>query len=354
MAEIFKINDILNNPEYLLHGINPHRSELIFLEVTKDTYLKSSFLDNRITHSKQRIHGFDISEIADAVQQLPVRSAPMHFIFHSAFCCSTLMARSLQFEGLVMSLREPTAITNLADGKRIQMTRGQYDKSRWLGVLKLTLRLLNKVYDPKEKVLIKPTNVANNLIDDVLSVDGNAKALFMTCDLETFIVSNLKKQEEAVKKIPLFARFFTMDCDYLQHFPEIELPELDFLQRVVLVWHVQRYIFMQLLEKWGAARLRTLDAEQLLQNPEAALVGASDLFGLDIPPDKLAEVANGPVWKTHAKHTDNEYNTEMRQAENREIMERNKDAIDGAMRWSDYLQERLTVPKELPLPLLAG
>ncbi|MEQ1510770.1 MAG: hypothetical protein ABL909_10280, partial [Sphingopyxis sp.] len=34
-------------------------------------------------------------------------SAPIHFIFHSAYCCSTLMAKAFDIAGISSALKEP-------------------------------------------------------------------------------------------------------------------------------------------------------------------------------------------------------------------------------------------------------
>ena len=41
------------------------------------------------------------------VVRAAARPATMHFIFHSAFCCSTVLARAFDIPGIAMGLKEP-------------------------------------------------------------------------------------------------------------------------------------------------------------------------------------------------------------------------------------------------------
>ncbi len=348
----FKIGDLINNPDYLLYGINPARAVLMFLEVTRDTYRYSTFLDERITRTRDRVHGFDLEDVANAMAQVPTRSTPVHYIFHTAFCCSTLMAKSLDFENKTMSLREPAVFTNLADSKRILKTKNQFDETYWQNMVAITVKLLNKVYDPAQQVIIKPTNIANNIAVDVLNFDERSKAILMTSSLESFIASNIKKQDEAIKKVPLVSRYFSMDTDYLDSFPEIVIRELDFLQRVIFTWRVQRYMFASLAETFGESRVRSLDADELLDQPKDVLVAARDFLGLDVPDAELHAITGSDVWLYDAKSPEKPFNRSVRVADNKAIIEHNRRLIDIALGWAEMLESRIPVADPLPLPLL--
>ena len=52
------------------------------------------------------------------IDALPSAKAP-HFIFHSAFCCSTLLARAFDIEGQSIGLKEPTILTWRANERSV-------------------------------------------------------------------------------------------------------------------------------------------------------------------------------------------------------------------------------------------
>lgn len=348
----FKIGDLISNPDYLLYGINPARSELIFLEVTRETYRNSTFLDERISRTRDRVHGFDLEEVVNAMSQVPTRSKPVHYIFHTAFCCSTLLAKSLDFEDRTMSLREPMVFTNLANAKRILKKKDQFDTEYWQNMVNISVKLLNKVYNPEEQVIVKATNMANNVAADALNVNRDSKAILLTSSLESYIASNIKKKDEALEKIPLIAKFFSMDSDYIDHFPELKLPDLDFLQRIIFAWHIQRYMFMQLVENFGQNRVRTMDADELLDRPFDSLQAARDFLDLDIPDKMLREKIGSNVWHRDAKSPEKPFNRTVRAADYAEILDHNRTLIDDAIGWSAMLQDGVPVADPLPSPLL--
>src|SRR5689334_3484758 len=125
MATSVSADDISRNPAWHLYDVDLQRGELHFLEVTPETFRVSAFLDTRIAFTREQMHGFSIESVASVLQQVPPRIPRTGFIFHSSFCCSSLLARSLQREGKVLVLREPWALRRLGDVKRSLAKQGQ-------------------------------------------------------------------------------------------------------------------------------------------------------------------------------------------------------------------------------------
>lgn len=88
------------------------RGEIGFLNLDEDLITGSAFLDNRMAAPWQ-------TPIWYAARNLPttVLKATPALLFHTSFCCSTLLARLLQTTPQVVSLREPLVLRRLADAQ---------------------------------------------------------------------------------------------------------------------------------------------------------------------------------------------------------------------------------------------
>ncbi|HEY3646208.1 MAG TPA: hypothetical protein VGM16_12790, partial [Gammaproteobacteria bacterium] len=300
------------------------------------------------THGK--MHGFPIETVMSVLQQLQPRVPRTGFIFHSSFCCSSLLARSLQRDGRVLALREPLALRRLGDVKRSLAAHGQQWEPQGPLLLDVVLQLLSKTWNESEAVLIKPTHVANNLAADMLALRREAHGIVLHSDLEAFLVSNLKKQDDTQQKMPMLARIFDADTGYTRRFDNTSIESLGMLQQAAVIWHAQRLAFQALLASPAGARLRTLDSAQLLADPAAALQAAAGFLGEPLAAEELTGILEGPTWKTHAKDPFSDYDRATREQENRDIAAKHSDQIRYVQRWLEPLLKQ--APPELSQPLL--
>jgi hypothetical protein len=338
--------DIARNPAWHLYDVDMERGELHFLEATADTFRVSAFLDNRIAFTRGELHGFPMEGVVTALRDQPAASAGTHFLLHSSFCCSSLLARSLQLDGRTLVLREPWALRRLSDFRRGLATRGQPWYPHGPGYVDLVLRLLDKSWLPSEAVLIKPTNLANNLAADMLKLRPQACALLLYSDLPSFLVSNLKKPDETKQKMPVLARLFDLDTGYAARVGGVSIDKLDYLQSVAVVWHAQMLAFRDLLSSDAGPRLAHLDSARLLEKPAETVQAAARFYGLGLTPGEARDIVAGPVWHTHAKDPFSAYDSGTRDAENRDIAASHADALRDTLRWMEDLLARQ--PAELP------
>lgn len=350
MATSVSAEDLARNPAWHLYDIDLQRGELHFLEVTPETFRVSAFLDTRIAYTRGQMHGFPIETVASVLRKIPPRQPRTGFVFHSSFCCSSLLARSLQREGRVLALREPWVLRRLGELKRSLAAHGQKWEPQGPSLLELVLQLLGKTWHESESVLIKPTHVSNNLAADMLALHPEARGIVLHSGLEAFLVSNLKKQDETQQKMPMLARIFDMDAGYTQRFENLSIESLGMLQQAAVVWHAQMLCFQALLASPAGSRLRALDSAGLLADPPAALQAAAAFLGDPLGGDELTGILEGPTWKTHAKNPFSDYDQAARERENREVAAKHGDQIRYVLRWIEPLLKQ--APPDLPQPLL--
>src|SRR5579863_9677211 len=111
--------ELATAPDYLLQELDLARRECGFLHLDPGAYRASAFLDHRIKSGRREASRAPL----DAMTRLraavpPSAQPPIHYIFHTAFCCSTLISRSLDLEGVCTGLREPPVLMQLANAKR--------------------------------------------------------------------------------------------------------------------------------------------------------------------------------------------------------------------------------------------
>ncbi|HEY1992479.1 MAG TPA: hypothetical protein VGH71_08450 [Gammaproteobacteria bacterium] len=349
MALELTADELSRNPAWHLYDLDVQRGEMRFLEARPETFQVSAFLDTRIAYTGEQVYGFPLDAVATALQQRPPPRRDLALLFHTSFCCSSLLARSLQRERRMLVLREPWVLRRLGDLKRGVQARRQAWYPQGPALLDMSLQLLGKTWEDSEAVLIKPTNVSNNLAEDLLSLRPDAPGLVLSSDLESFLVSNLKKTDETRQKLPTMVQLFDQDVDYGEQLG-VSLAGLDFLQAVVVVWHAQRIQWQALLASSAGARLRTLDSAVLLARPAETLAAAAAFLGRPMDVAEARETAAGPVWNTHAKDPFSGYDSDRRERENRDVLERHRQDISAAQHWAEPLLAQR--PPELPRPLV--
>ncbi|HEY4555061.1 MAG TPA: hypothetical protein VIG68_01300, partial [Lysobacter sp.] len=162
-----------------------------FLPIDADVLERSVFLDTRI---EARLTDATVVD-ADA---LPAGDPPPPgWLFHTSFCCSTLLARALHLPPALVALKEPLVLRRLADAREA----GQDTDA----LLPQTVALLARPWQPRGAVVIKPTHAALNIAGDCLDATPGSRAVVLSSGLEDFLVSNIKKTPETQAKIPALA-----------------------------------------------------------------------------------------------------------------------------------------------------
>ena len=337
MNDQLDARDVVQNPDFMLYRVDVDRAELHFLQVTKDTFLKSTYLDNRIQHTRERLVALPVDEVIRAYGHIQASQAPIQFIFHISFCCSTLLARALQSPGKTLVIREPWIFFQMSSVKSRMQASGEWNQ-KGQSLIDLMLTLLNKTYADGESILIKPTNLANNLIDDVMNALPASRGILLYTDLRDFLISNLKKTDDTKQKIPWLASEAATLVNYKNDFPDIIPAQLPHLRAAAVFWHAQMLHFLQLLASWPQ-RLRVLDARKLLKEPAVTLECASNWLQLGLNREHFAQVINGDIWNTNAKDPRYEYGLEFRERENRVIIDEFGTQIEETMAWTADLLE---------------
>jgi len=303
---VLPLAELLQDPGWLPTALGRDCQTIQFGRVSREGLSQEAFLDQRMSDSvsETQTHALNdvIAQSGEQPSHLPV------FIFHSAFCCSTLLARALDVPGQCLTLKEPDVLMGLANALRTQTDVAANDK-----LADVVFSLLARRFSSEEAVVIKPTNSANNLLPRVIG--HGAKALLLYGDLRSFLISVLKKGEACKAFVRTQYNIFGLDGGGLANIPSRQAMTFTDLQVAALVWRHQLEWFQQTLVASPASQVASLNFQELVGSPATALGAVA--AHLDLPHDArlLEEIATGPVFSHDAKFTDRAYDTGQRASE---------------------------------------
>ncbi len=328
-------------PEWLAHRYDPQFDAVHFALADRDLRRSVPFLTDEYLPSASEPNVVPRAE-ALAVAPPPL---PIHFIFHSAYCCSTLLANACDRDGEVGSLKEPIILNDLIGW---QLRGGE--PRRVAEVLDSALRLLARPFEEGEATVIKPSNVVNTLAPVMLAMRPAAGCLLLYAPLRGYLGSIANKGLWGRNWVrDLFLKQLKTGLIDFGFAPEDHLLQTD-LQIAAVGWLAQHRLFAR-LAALHPDRVRTLDSETLLARPAEALAAVDALFGLrDDPAGREQVIAR--VFTRHAKFGGT-FDRNSRAADQRSAAEVHGDEIDKVAVWAETVAANAGVSLSLSAPLLA-
>ncbi|HLL29470.1 MAG TPA: hypothetical protein VK403_00580 [Allosphingosinicella sp.] len=334
---------LLAEPEWLPHRIAGGGAEIEFVRLSRAEQRALPFLDERfVGESVPRGR----AALADIAAARPAAESECHFIFHSAFCCSTLLARALDVDGVATVLQEPRALVDLAAALPAS---GGRDEVR--PALDSVLALLQRPHEAGEAAILKPGNFANPLIEDLLELRPRARALLMYVPLPAFLLAIVRR---GTSNRPWARRMATI---FRRH-PQFETTRgrdlllLTDLQVAAWVWLHHHAQFERLVGEQPPGRIATLDAGAFLADPVRTLVEASALFRLDVDQARAEAIAAGPAFRQNAKRPGKAFDPAALKREEAAAKFAHGAEIEEAVGWAGALAEKEGIKLSLEAPLL--
>jgi hypothetical protein len=322
------LETVAADPRWIPHTYDVGGSALTSVFVPREKHAELMFLSDEFyagNYAKVTHPAADLAPRAAAAER-----APIHFIFHTAFCCSTLMIKALDLPGRTLGLKEPDVMINVAN--RIAHSDDRANRQR----LDLVLRLLERPFTPGETVIVKPSNFANRLMLPILEARPQAHAVLLYSDLATLLRSVAKRGIWGriwARKLFLSARAWT-SIDF--SFGAAELFELTDLQIAGLGWLMQVHHFREARARAGG-RAMVCDSANFIADPAATLERVSGAFGLDMHRPALDAIATGPVFSRHSKFAQRDYSVDAREAEHDAAVAAHGKEIEVVLKWIDAI-----------------
>ena len=327
-------------PDWLAHRFDGSTNQIRFVEYDRETRTSVPFLTDTYLPQKP----FRAEPRAAAIA-LAGAASPIHFIFHSGFCCSTLFASCFDQPGLATTLSEPMILNDLTGW-------------RWRGappvevgrLLDDALKLLARPFAEDQAAIVKPSTIINGLAPAIMRIRPSAKAVLMHAPLEDFVTSIAKKGLDG----RLWARelFIGMRkerlADGLGFHDEQFFGQTD-LQIAAMAWLGQQKLFASLIGSYPD-QIRSLDSKSFLDDPEAAIRAAADLFGLAIGPSEL-EKAQTDILGRNSKDG-KPFDRNGRESDYQSARNTYGDELGKVSAWASAVADAAGIPSKLAAPLI--
>lgn len=326
------IHSLLFQPEYYLFDFDPQSGMTRFLIVGEDIQDKVPFVDIRLERLAQASFSVPTRDLFSLEGQHDHERPPIHYIFHHAFVCSTLLARCLNQIDEFFSLKEPWILRRLADVKR--RPSPPLSQNQWREMFRKYNALLSKNFSTGRTTVVKATNVAGNLVIDVLKLMPESRILYLYSDLQSFLISNQKKTTETQQKMSALYGSFSRDSDFAKRFDQLADPcKFSFLEICALIWVTNIYNLHTVLEQHPTDAVATLSMRSLLSEPAKYLAKTSSHFRHVPSQDELDLMTHDSVMQWNAKDPRQQYGSASRERESEQILERHQADIDAVLKW---------------------
>ncbi|MEL1249126.1 hypothetical protein [Aurantiacibacter gilvus] len=279
-------SEIAADPRWLPHRIDAGQRRVQFVRIERARLAEPAFLADIDADSaaEQAWLSFD-----DVMALEPV-TGPLHFIFHTAFCRSTLLVRALEMPGVAAGLSEPAIIAQLYNAGASAQP-----------LIKPVLDLLSRPWAEGEAVFVKPTNHANMLIPALLAARPDASALLMTNPLAGFLKSVARRGllgrrwgRQLYLELMGYAGM-DLGMDAREQFSMTDM------QAAGLAWFLSQRWFAMQQEQFGKARLRVLDGDRFDGERAETIARVFEHAGHAFDAAHIESVVGGPLFSKHAK-----------------------------------------------------
>lgn len=332
--------ELIGDGRWLAHRYDETTDSIQFRLVPREAQRGMTFLtDFEIGEAPLAVHGRE--QCLAEVRRLSLATPRM--IFHSAYCCSTVLARAFDIPGKSFGLKEPQILNDVVGFHG----RGG-DRRQVAAAMDAALLLLARPFGDGEINVIKPSNLINPLLPLITAMRPDIRGLLLHAPLEIFLGSVARKEIEGRAWVrELMWRLIHLGQADRFGFTDEDLYRQTDLQAAAVGWLAQQALFAE--AALAHSGYGSIDSETLMTRPQEAIAALTGLFRLDVDPK---EVAEGPAFRTHSKDR-SDYSPEQREQDRKRGDALHAREIGIVLEWAERLASHAQVPLTLPSPLLA-
>jgi hypothetical protein len=311
-----------------------------------------------------------LRELIDRGEEIEGSASRIAYLFHTAFCGSTLLASCLDRPGACLSYKEPLSLAQLSLAKPCTERPRAMTDAEWSRLSRSTVGLLSKVFQPSEVALVKPANPCVGTIPELLSASRTpARAILLYSNLTDFLCSILKS--DGRRRWARVGLDWTWQATPSHRFlPRIDKKDIPDEAAGAYVWLWQMYAYLDACESMGCA-VRSLDCDLFFARPADTLAAAADFLSLSLSVEEMSEITSGQAFRTYSKagleetglgrllrrlglplRTGEEFDARKRRSLLQETAARHQDEIERGLAWARSVTGERPIPATLPNPLL--
>lgn len=339
------LESLSSSPRLFPTYIDMQNRNLTFHELGREDYSEATWLDFR-----QSIN----SDLKLSFQELnfrlrPVankRARPANYIFHTSHCGSTLLSRCLDQLPECFALKEPSLLNQLSLFYRHHLENGTLDNQLFQFILRTSVTLLSRTFQPSETALIKLPSICTNLITALVGNSANSRGLFLYERLGEFLVS-LNKNDERVKYY--LDNYFPIVIKDLR-LMGLSLPDdsdqLSISKKTAAIW-LSKFLFYTEAERaLPVGTLTSIEFSQFKEDPYTALCSIANHFSYGITEKDIEQICTkGPLGE-YSKSPNASWDPEDDLGTRKRIGIALKHAIEEAEEWVDSISPNI-LSKEL-------
>lgn len=317
---------LISSPDYYPAELMPANvpPAVSFIETARDIYRQSSFLDHRMRQKPGAKKALcNLRDLFDLYREAPPPHAS--FIFHVAFCCSTLLARYLELLPGTFVLKEPFLITQLAEMNRAGTLSQE--------VTRLSLQLLSRTYIPFETPILKLTDQCNGIASRLMAASASVNCIFIGLELRSFLIAGLKDDQRR-KWVRRRAELAELDVAP-SWLAETDTKTLTDAEACAYLWLSNGVLLQKLLRDVGdTERVLVIDGERISDQPGETLQKVAACLGLSPGEPEIAAAVGGPAAGTYSKDPSKTFTREDRRAEISTLNARLGSEVEAALTWA--------------------
>jgi hypothetical protein len=328
-------SDLLRSPDFYPVKMDFDSGCVSFVPMSKATYQTSSFLDGRTQPTSAERYDVIAADLLLASAEIPPTPNPVHYIFHAAFCCSTLLARYLELIPPCFVLKEPLFLTQMAVVRPREMEAhndGALEPREWTRLFDLCIRLLGRGYAAEDVVAIKVNDICNSLGEMLLTRDPASKAVFVTIGLKEFLLVLLKSPERRqwLRGRLLKAR---KDAAVIPELAGFDPERMSDAEGGAYLWSLNEALRARLCSLYPS-RVLTVPGEEISERPHQAVLAAARHFGLPVSKGLPKHIFSDATAARHAKDASRNYDACSRRKELKTLQKQIGAEADGGVEWA--------------------